>query len=191
MRSVFVFLFLIPFFVFSQNVDLPRNPEPGKCYMRCKVENGLTAWKAVDCKLTKYYNELPITFDVSSDSLSEKDKKVINRKLVKLLKKGYKLEIAVNYDSKTTDSINAIRSLERAGVLAKYLVSQEIDPDLLWIRGFGNSQAKKRCKENTNCTKIYKENSKIGYKVTGYIGEGYFYDEEKELWCKKIKKDNS
>lgn len=149
------------------------------------MENSLTDWKSVDCKLVKNYNELPIVFNSTSDSLSERDKKIIRKKLIKLLRKGHRIEIAVNYDSKTTDSINAVRSLERAGVLAKYLVSQKVNPDLLWIRGFGNSQAKKRCQGNTNCTKIYMENSKIEYKVVGYIGEGLDYDEEKDIWYKK------
>ncbi len=185
MRYFFIVLLLIPSILLSQNEDLPRNPQPGKCYMRCEVGNGQTDWKAIDCELVKNYNNLQIAFNSTSDSLSEKDKKIIRKKLIKLLRKGHRLEIAVNYDSKASDSINAIRSLERAGILAKYLVSQDVNPDLLWIRGFGNSQAKKRCVKNMNCTKIYSENSKIGYKVVGYIGEGLHYDEEKDVWFKK------
>ena len=185
MRSLFVLLLLFPFVVYSQTPDLPPNPQSGKCYMRCEVGNGQTDWKAIDCELVRNYNNLPIGFNATSDSLTEKDKKVIKKKLMKLLRKGHRLEIAVNYDSKASDSINAIRSLERAGVLAKYLVSLDVNPDLLWIRGFGNSQATKRCLKNTDCTKIYKSNSKIGYKVTGYIGEGLYYDKEKDVWFKK------
>ena len=185
MRSLFVLLLLFPFVVYSQTPDLPPNPQPGKCYMRCKLGNGQTDWKAIDCELVKNYNNLPIAFNSTSDSLTEKDKKIIKRRLIKLLRKGHRLEIAVNYDSKASDSINAIRSLERAGVLAKYLVSQDVNPSLLWIRYYGNSQATKRCQENTDCTKIYISNSKIEYKVTGYIGEDLYYDEEKDIWCNK------
>lgn len=37
----------------AQNVDLPKNPKPGKCYERCFYYDKPLEWKEVDCKKSK------------------------------------------------------------------------------------------------------------------------------------------
>ena len=60
MRAIFIFM-LVCFSLssYSQNYDLPPNPKPGKCYVKCcpidfnynKKYSGV--WSEIDCDLAK------------------------------------------------------------------------------------------------------------------------------------------
>ena len=169
--------------MFSQTSDLPPNPMVGECYVKCKIDSLQSDWKRVNCKYLEY-SELLVLFKDKSNLFSKKDEKIINRKLIKHLNKGFMLELIVNFDSNQTDSINSVNSFERSSELAKYLVSKKVDPNLLFIRSKGNELAKKKCENSTDCSKIYKENSKIYYRVMNYPGDNLRFNEECECWCK-------
>lgn len=38
---------------FAQDLDLPPNPKPGNCYIRCKDDSGkYLDWQTIDCELS-------------------------------------------------------------------------------------------------------------------------------------------
>ena len=72
--------------------DLPPNPKPGQCYIRCKTPNNDSSeWKAINCKtLEELRNDyLPNNVDA------------IQNKLINL---GYKLKTTGIMDSETIDA---------------------------------------------------------------------------------------
>lgn len=193
MKRIFLLFFLLPSFLLSQSSDLPPNPQPGNCYIRCKDETGkITGWEEVDCNLLKY-NELRIE-NFKSNYFSKKDKKNIDRKLLNLLKKNINIEIASHYDSNAPDSINVKFSVAKGKQLAKYLIDKGVKPSQIVINALGNSQPKVNCKVKENCSKTYFKNSRYEFKVINNLPkkEGYIktYDQRGFWRYKKIEDDS-
>ncbi|MBU2939751.1 OmpA family protein [Lacinutrix sp. C3R15] len=174
------------FFIFSanclsQNNNLPKNPQPGKCYIRC-INEGVLDWKTISCDLLSKNNELSINITPNTEEISKRDKKIIDRKIVKLIKKDFVVLIEVHHDSKKSDIINKDISNKKAQLISAYLEGLDIPKEMVWINYFGNAKAKNKCVNNTsNCDKLYLENSKITYKVVSAgeptKGHKYMYNE--------------
>lgn len=129
--------------VYAQTYDLPPNPEPGKCYVKCFNENKKKIkWEELDCALVDY-QKLDVSLEHPDQSLSKKDVRILNRKLVPYIEKGYKLQIRSHYVSNATDSINVTVSSQRAIAVGNYLVEKGMSPALLSINSLGSSEADK------------------------------------------------
>jgi len=129
--------------VYAQSNDLPPNPESGKCYIKCFNDNKKNIkWEDIDCALVNY-QKLDVSLENPDQPLSKKDLKMINKKLVPYVKKGYRLQIRSHYVSNAPDSINVKISSQRAIAVGNYLVEQGMDPALLFINSLGSSKAKK------------------------------------------------
>ncbi|WP_379978157.1 OmpA family protein [Dokdonia ponticola] len=129
--------------VYAQTYDLPPNPEPGKCYVKCFNENKKKIkWEDIDCALVNY-QKLDVSLENPDQPLSKRDLKIINRKLVPYIKKGYRLQIQSHYVSNAPDSINVKISSQRAIAVGNYLVERGMNPALLFINSLGSAEAKK------------------------------------------------
>jgi len=129
--------------VYAQSYDVPSNPEPGKCYIKCfKKDKKKIKWEDIDCAFVNY-QKLDVSLEDPDQPLSKKDLKIINKKLVPYIQKGYRLQIQSHYVSSAPDSINVKISSQRAIAVGNYLVEQGMDPALLLINSLGSSKAKK------------------------------------------------
>ncbi|WP_452226763.1 OmpA family protein [Lacinutrix cladophorae] len=159
MRHFITFLFILfSSYCFSQHTDLPKNPKPGKCYIRCFTENNKTQWEEVNCKYIQY-TKLKIE-NFKASFFSEKDKKHIDSKLLKMLKNNRTIEIASHYHSNAADSINEKLSIEKGLQLADYLKYKGVSPNQIIINGYGNKRPKSRSKKNA-----YSLNSRFEYRL--------------------------
>lgn len=129
--------------VYAQTYDVPPNPEPGKCYIKCFNEDKKKIkWEDIDCALVNY-QKLDVSLENPDQPLSKKDLRILNRKLVPYIQKGYRLQIRSHYVSNAPDSIHVKISSQRAIAVGNYLVEQGMDPALLFINSLGSSKAKK------------------------------------------------
>lgn len=144
MKITIVLVFvLMSIMGFSQNYDLPTNPEPGKCYVKCyKEEKRITKWEVIDCALVSFQS-LDVKFENTNNELSWNDIKVINKKLVPFIKTGYRLNMLSHYVSNASDSINIKISSERAIAIGNYLVERGMNPKLIAVKSYGNSRSDK------------------------------------------------
>lgn len=171
--------------------DLPINPQPGECYVRCYDENKeLGDWKTVNCNLVKF-QILDLEFDETQSQLTLKDKKIIKRKLKKLFDKNLAIQISSHFDSHRDDKVNARISTIRGKVIADYLVNElNVKPQLILIYGLGNSEPLESCKTIPNCEKTYSKNSRITYRIVNAPLSGFEYVGN-NVWCKKKDKQET
>lgn len=129
--------------LYAQTYDLPPNAEHGKCYIKCFNEDKKKIkWEELDCALI-HYQKLDVSLENPDQPFSKKDVRMLNRKLVPYIKKGYKLQIRSHYVSNAPDSVNVKISSQRAIAVGNYLIEQGMDPALLFINSLGSSEAKK------------------------------------------------
>ncbi len=94
-------LLLISLIFFTQanaQKSLPKNPEPGKCYVRCFDYDKIVKWEEIDCSLAK---DSAKTFKRTKENV-EKLKKY-QQKLIDL---GYKLSVTGYPDNRTINAHN-------------------------------------------------------------------------------------
>ena len=108
-------------------------------------------YREVKCELLDY-NLLPINWDFNSATLNSKAKKIIDAKLLPLLKAGHRIEIVSHTDSRGSDSYNMDLSERRAKAVVKYLISKGISPEMLESKGFGETMLKNNCSNGVPCT---------------------------------------
>ncbi|WP_299215317.1 OmpA family protein [uncultured Dokdonia sp.] len=129
--------------IYAQTYDLPPHPESGKCYVRClPKENKKPTWDKIDCALISF-QKLEVTIENTDQAFSKKDAKIIDKKLVPYIKKGYRLQIRSHYVSSAADSINVKISSQRAIAVGNYLVERGMNPELLFINSLGSLKVKK------------------------------------------------
>lgn len=151
---------------FSQ--DLPKNPQPGECYVRCIKDSGKKQeWKKIDCDLVQTKNILTLE-NLSKGVLDDEDRLTIKRKLIKILKKGYTVELLSHYYSNKSDSINELRSIQNAKALVSYLKTQDVNTKQLLISTYGNLKPLKQCPNKVSCDDYYNKNTRIEYRVVNY-----------------------
>ncbi len=108
-------------------------------------------WREVKCELLDY-NLLPINWDFNSATLNAKAKRIIDEKLLPLLKKGHRIEIVSHTDSRGSDSYNMDLSERRAKAVVQYLISRGISKDMLESKGYGETMLKNKCANGVQCT---------------------------------------
>ncbi len=108
-------------------------------------------YREVKCELLDY-NLLPINWGFNSSKLDKKAKKIIDDKLLPLLKAGHRIEIVSHTDSRGSDSYNMALSERRAKAVVNYLISKGISSEMLEAKGFGETMLKNNCSNGVPCT---------------------------------------
>lgn len=114
-------------------------------------KGGLSTWKAVDCSLIDN-NPLPINWDFSSAKLNEGAKRIIDARLLPILKDGVAVFIESHTDMRGTKKDNQILSDRRAKSVTDYLISKGINPTQLYAKGFGETRLLNKCSDNVKCS---------------------------------------
>lgn len=160
MKYLIIVFCFFSFFGWTQ--EMPNNPQPGKCYVRCLEDGNLSKWKDINCSLIKW-KKLDVE-NYSKTDFSESDTNILDKKIVALLKKGYSLQINSHYDSEANDSINMQYSLRKARQIQAYLNDKTLFEGQMKIIAKGNTNKKiKTCKRN--CLKAYRKNSRFEFRV--------------------------
>ena len=117
------------------------------------TKGGLTTWKEVECSLVEY-QALPINWNLGSATLTSAAKKIIDTRLMPVIKAnpGVKLEVASHTDSRGSKAANQDLSERRAVAVVAYLKSKGVNESLLVANGYGENKLKNRCKDGVSCT---------------------------------------
>jgi OOP family OmpA-OmpF porin len=125
--------------------------EVTKEVLASKGSNG--TYEEIDCELTSY-NVLPINYANNSAALNSGARRVVEDRLLNLLRERPNIRIQINSHTSSVGSTgnNQDLSERRAKGVADYLVAKGINRSRLITRGFGESQLKNRCADGTNCS---------------------------------------
>jgi outer membrane protein OmpA-like peptidoglycan-associated protein len=115
------------------------------------TKGGLTTWKEIDCKLVEY-SPLPINWNLGSATLTPAAKRIIDERLLPILKDGVTVEIASHTDSRGTKASNQDLSERRARSVVNYLMAKGINSSQLVAKGFGEDRLTNRCADGVTCT---------------------------------------
>ncbi len=117
------------------------------------TKGGLTTWKEVECSLVEY-QALPINWNLGSAVLTAQAKKIIDTRLMPVLKAnpGVKLEVASHTDARGSKTSNQDLSERRAVAVVDYLKTKGINQSLLIANGYGENKLKNRCADGVSCT---------------------------------------
>nr|WP_299034641.1 OmpA family protein [uncultured Tenacibaculum sp.] len=128
-------------------------------------KGGLTTWKEVECELLTY-NPLPINWNLGSATLTSTAKRLIDSRLLPVLKDGVQVELASHTDSRGTKESNQDLSERRAQAVANYLISKGINPSQLVAKGYGETKLKNRCSDGVTCTEAeHRTNRRTEFRV--------------------------
>lgn len=128
-------------------------------------KGGLTTWKEVECELLTY-NPLPINWNLGSATLTSSAKKLIDSRLLPVLKDGVQVELASHTDSRGSRESNQDLSDRRAQAVANYLISKGVNPSQLVAKGYGESRLKNRCSDGVTCTEAeHRVNRRTEFRV--------------------------
>ncbi len=128
-------------------------------------KGGLTTWKEVECELLSY-NPLPINWNLGSATLTSTAKRLIDSRLLPVLKDGVQVELASHTDSRGTKVSNQDLSDRRAQAVANYLISKGVNPSQLVAKGYGESKLKNRCADGVSCTEAeHRANRRTEFRV--------------------------
>jgi outer membrane protein OmpA-like peptidoglycan-associated protein len=118
-----------------------------------KSKGGLEQWEEIECELLEY-NVLPINYEYGSARLTAEARRIIDEKLVTLLreKPGIGIEITAHTDSRGSASANQLLSERRAQSVVRYLQSKGFAANRLVASGKGESQLKNRCADGVECS---------------------------------------
>jgi len=118
-----------------------------------KTKGGLEQWEEIECELLEY-NVLPINYEYGSARLTASARRIIDEKLVTLMKEkpGIRIEIRSHTDSRGSASANQLLSERRAQSVVNYLQSKGISASRLVAVGKGESELKNRCADGVECT---------------------------------------
>ncbi|MGV6846627.1 MAG: OmpA family protein [Lutibacter sp.] len=114
-------------------------------------KGGLLDWKEVDCKLTQN-SILPINWNLGSATLTSEAKRIIDTRLLPVLKTGVAVVIESHTDSRGSKESNQILSERRAKAVTNYLISKGINPSKLTGVGYGETRLLNRCSDGVPCT---------------------------------------
>lgn len=114
-------------------------------------KGGLTSWKEVDCTLIQN-SPLPINWNLASATLTSEAKRIIDTRLLPILKSGVAVAIESHTDSRGTKESNQDLSERRALAVTNYLISKGINPSQLTGNGFGENRLTNRCSDGVSCT---------------------------------------
>ena len=114
-------------------------------------KGGLTSWKEVDCKLTES-SPLPINWNLGSATLTNEAKRIIDTRLLPILKTGVAVALESHTDSRGTKESNQDLSERRALAVSNYLISKGINNSQLTANGYGETRLTNRCSDGVSCT---------------------------------------
>jgi OOP family OmpA-OmpF porin len=114
-------------------------------------KGGLTTWKEVECELVNN-TPLPINWNFGSATLTNGAKRIIDARLLPILKDGVAVAIESHTDMRGTKENNQNLSERRAQAVTNYLISKGVNPSQLTGNGFGESKLTNRCADGVSCT---------------------------------------
>lgn len=136
-----------------------------------KDPGGQPVWEEVDCLLTEY-NELPITFDEGSASVSASATSILRSEVLPLMQKrpSLQVEIAAHTDSRGDAAKNLQLSQKRADAIVSWLEAQGMPPERLIAKGFGETRLKNHCAKGVKCTELeHAQNRRVEWRVVPYL----------------------
>jgi outer membrane protein OmpA-like peptidoglycan-associated protein len=115
----------------------------------------------------------PIFFDfdkynIRSDSRPELDK------IVRLMKDNPKIEVeaAAHTDSRGTHAYNKALSERRARAARKYIISQGIDPNRIFAKGYGEEKLLNHCVDGVKCTEEqHQQNRRTEFTIINTVSQ--------------------
>ncbi|WP_298370770.1 OmpA family protein [uncultured Lutibacter sp.] len=128
-------------------------------------KGGLTTWKEVDCKLTEA-SILPINWNLGSATLTAEAKRIIDTRLLPVLKTGVAVALESHTDSRGSKESNQDLSERRAMAVSNYLISKGINASQLTANGFGENRLTNRCSDGVSCTeREHRANRRTTFRV--------------------------
>lgn len=130
-------------------------------------KGGLSSYEEIDCELTSY-NVLPINYANGSAALNADARRVVDDRLLSLLRERPNIRIQINSHTSSVGSAGTNQSLSerRAQGVSNYLVSKGINRGRLVTRGYGESQLKNRCADGVNCSEAeHRVNRRTEFRV--------------------------
>jgi outer membrane protein OmpA-like peptidoglycan-associated protein len=114
-------------------------------------KGGLTTWKEVECELINN-TPLPINWNLASATLTSEAKRIINTRLIPILKTGVSVAIESHTDSRSSTEYNQDLSERRAQAVTNFLISNGVNPSQLTGNGYGETRLTNRCSDGVSCT---------------------------------------
>ncbi len=128
-------------------------------------KGGLTTWKEVECELVNN-NPLPINWNLGSATLTPAAKRIIDARLLPILKDGVATAIESHTDSRGSKINNQDLSERRAQAVTNYLISKGVNPSQLTGNGYGESKLTNRCADGVSCTEAeHRANRRTTFRV--------------------------
>ncbi|MCG1037209.1 OmpA family protein [Polaribacter sargassicola] len=128
-------------------------------------KGGLTTWKEVECELT-VSTPLPINWNLGSATLTAGAKKIIDARLLPVLKTGVAIAIESHTDSRGTKANNQDLSERRALAVTNYLISKGVNASKLTGNGYGETKLTNRCSDGVSCTEAeHRANRRTTFRV--------------------------
>lgn len=132
-----------------------------------KDAGGVAVWEEIECTLTDY-NVLPIFYELGSARLTSESRRVIDNKLLKLMrdKPNIRIELSSHTDARGTAESNQKLSQARAESVVNYLVSRGIQRSRMVAKGYGESRLKNRCMDGVECSESeHQQNRRTEFRV--------------------------
>jgi OmpA-OmpF porin, OOP family len=128
-------------------------------------KGGLTTWKEVECELVDN-TPLPINWKLNSATLTSDAKRIIDTRLLPILKTGVAVAIESHTDSRGKNVSNKDLSNRRAKAVTSYLISKGINSSQLVGSGFGETRLINRCKDGVVCSEAeHRQNRRTTFRV--------------------------
>lgn len=135
-----------------------------------KSKGGMESYEEIDCELLEY-NVLPINYEYNSSRLTAEARRIIDEKLVAMMKAkpSVKIEVSSHTDSRGSASANQLLSERRAQAVVNYLQTKGINASRLVAVGSGETRLKNRCADGVSCTeKEHAVNRRTEFRVLNY-----------------------
>ncbi|PQJ77885.1 OmpA family protein [Polaribacter porphyrae] len=129
------------------------------------TKGGLTTWKEVECELVEN-TPLPINWKLNSATLTLEAKRLIDTRLLPILKTGVAVAIESHTDSRGKKDSNQNLSDRRAKSVINYLISKGINTSQLIGNGYGESRLINRCSDGVSCSEAeHAQNRRTTFRV--------------------------
>ena len=129
------------------------------------TKGGLSEWKEVECELVDN-TPLPINWNLGSATLTSGAKRIIDSRLLPILKTGVAVAIESHTDMRGTKESNQDLSERRAKAVTAYLISKGISSNQLTGNGFGESMLLNRCSDGVTCSEAeHAKNRRTTFRV--------------------------
>ena len=128
-------------------------------------KGGLTTWKEVECELVNN-TPLPINWNLNSATLTPQAKRIIDGRLLPILKDGVAIALESHTDARGTKENNQDLSDRRAQAVTNYLISKGVNASQLTGNDFGESKLTNRCSDGVSCTEAeHRRNRRTTFRV--------------------------